>query len=157
MAQSETINVKYAGVDTLYLTSPPGKETLRQPGAVFLHPNGKLAPQTEEFAYTAPATVSGADPTFTASEVYGTLHQFRIPGAPSADTLPTAPLLIAEFDDATVGNAISRKWTAGDANAITITANTGMTIVGSAVIPANSSRDVIFEITSATTMDVRLI
>jgi hypothetical protein len=106
---------------------------------------------------TVVTTISTAGAvTFTAAEIMGGLILRNPNGAARADLLPTAADIIAAIDNAKVGDSFEFivRNTAGAAETITITTNTGLTLSGTMTIDQNNSKRFLVVVTAATTVTV---
>lgn len=102
------------------------------------------------FPTTAPATeATAAAVTFTAAQLLAGLVLRDPNGAGRADLLPTAATLVAAIEGAAIGCSfyVDIRNTADAAETITLTANTGATISGTATIAQNNSKRLLIRLT----------
>lgn len=100
-------------------------------------------------------TTAGAA-TYTMAQILTGMILRDPNGAGRSDVLPTAALLVASLPDAKVGDTISFSLvnTADAAEAITVTAGTGGTMLGIAAgqtVPQNQAREVYMRVTAVGT------
>ena len=103
-----------------------------------------------------PVTVTDAARTLTAAEVTGSKLFTCTPTAGRAFTTPTAAELIAVVADEVVGTSFEFTIVnlAAATHAITLTAGTGVTIVGVATVAAVTSGTFVAVVTSTTTVSI---
>jgi len=105
---------------------------------------------------TAAHTVTAGDETFTAAQVLSGLILRDPTGGARADKLPTAADLIAAMGDPEVGDYVDF-YILNEADAdetITVTTNTGLTLVGTMTIAQTYIKRFRAEVTSTTTVTV---
>ena len=103
-----------------------------------------------------PVTVTDAARTLTAAEVTGSKLFVCTPTAARAFTTPTAAEIIAAVSDEVVGTSFEFTIVnlAASTHAITLTAGTGVTIVGVAAVSAVTSGTFVAVVTAATTVSI---
>jgi hypothetical protein len=90
--------------------------------------------------------------TYSVAEILSGLINRDALSAAKADTLPTAAQIIAGINGCQVGTSfrtILRNTGAG-AGSITVTTNTGITLVGTMVVPFQSLQELLFVVTNVT-------
>ena len=103
------------------------------------------------------STIETADVvTYTAAQLLGGLILRDPAGAGRADVTPTAALIIAAITQAGVGSSFefTIRNTANDAETITVTAGTDVTLSGTMTIAQNNSKRFLCVVTSATEVTI---
>jgi hypothetical protein len=106
---------------------------------------------------TTVSTISTADAvTYTAAQLLGGLIIRDPAGGARSDITPTAALIIAAMTQAGVGNSFefTIKNAADDAEAITVTAGTDVTLTGTMTIAQNNSKRFLCVVTSSTEVTI---
>ena len=109
--------------------------------------NYKINADTVQLGETASLVTT----TVTAAQVKAGIVTVNVAAGPVSCQLPTAALLEAALPGAVVGDIIKCLFVAfGATNALTLTTNTGLTLLGAPIVPAQTSRLVYFRITNIT-------
>jgi hypothetical protein len=90
--------------------------------------------------------------TYTVAEILSGLLNRDALSAAKSDVLPTAAAIVAGINGCQVGTSfrtILRNTGAG-AGSITLTTNTGLTLIGTMVVPFQSLQELLFVVTSVT-------
>lgn len=105
------------------------------------------------FPTRTPVALSTASAlTYTAAQILGGFILRNTNGASRADLLPTAASIVASIQGCEVGTSFEFEVrdTAGAAETITITTNTGLTLSGTMTIAQNNQKRFIAVVTNAT-------
>lgn len=111
--------------------------------------------RTGTLAYpTITITPEGAagNTTYTVAEILSGLLNRDALSAAKADTLPTAAQIIAGINGCQVGTSFRTiiRNTSAAAGSVTLTTNTGLTLVGTMVVPFQSLQELLFVVTNVT-------
>jgi hypothetical protein len=101
---------------------------------------------------TPTAEGTAGNVTYTVAEILSGMLNRDALSAAKADTLPTAAQIIAGINGAQVGTSFRTfvRNTGAAAGSITLTTNTGLTLVGSMVIAFQSMKELMFIVTNVT-------
>jgi len=125
-------------------------------GSVLLcgpYPAGLAAPV---FQSTVSTITTAGVATYTAAQLLGGLILRDPAGGDRSDVTPTAALIIAAIHQAGAGSSFefTIRNTADDAEAITVTAGTDVTLSGTMTIAQNNSKRFLCVVTAATTVSI---
>jgi hypothetical protein len=90
--------------------------------------------------------------TYTVAEILSGLLNRDALSAAKADVLPTAAQIIAGINGCQVGTSFRTilRNTSAAAGSITLTTNTGLTLIGTMVVPFQSLQELLFVVTNVT-------
>jgi hypothetical protein len=113
--------------------------------------SGQLMVDDELFSKSTPATITTAgNVTYTAAQLLGRLILRDPAGAARSDVTPTAALIVAAIKHCNIGSSF--EFTVhNDADAdetITVTAGTGVTLIGTMTIAQNNSKRFLARVTA---------
>jgi hypothetical protein len=109
--------------------------------------NFKINADTVQLGETAALVTTSV----TAAQVKAGIVTVDVSGGAVSCQLPTAALLKTAFPGVAVGDILKCLFVAfGATNALTLTTNTGLTLLGAPAVPAQTSRLVYFRFTNVT-------